>query len=381
MSLSPLEALIKPLLNDIWLFNITKYVGVMSITFLVLEVLSTMEEEVHMSVLLEATTLTYPVSQISYIWPSRWTVMKSIYLVNRYSPFIDTSLSLSAYLGTSQRESCSLRFEILAYVYAVGVYFSEFILVARTLALYEFSPHICVAMGLLMIGLIVPSLFMLHTYLGSLDYSNTAILEFIGCAPSDETEPAWTLSACILVSETVVVLLTVVKRLQTSSKESARSPLVRTMYRDGSLNYVIMLVLTVANLCTMLFAPKAAQSLLQMPLRVIHSALCSRVLLNLRKAADRYATATLANSALRSQLNFEPSPLPTRMGEVAGRESTSASAGRGGRRRTLPTSLTQIELAVELETITMVDFGGFDVEGRDAGHGRTLDGDATASRR
>ena len=41
------------------------------------------------------TTLTYPVSQISYIWPSRWTVMKSIYLVNRYSPFIDTSLSLS----------------------------------------------------------------------------------------------------------------------------------------------------------------------------------------------------------------------------------------------------------------------------------------------
>ncbi|KAI0767310.1 hypothetical protein C8Q74DRAFT_1370122 [Fomes fomentarius] len=319
---------IRSLIQSLWLLEVTKYTAVASITFLVLEIISTTDQEV------------------TYIWPSRWTAMKVIYLINRYSPLIDGPLGLSTYMGAIDGESFELRFTIVGYVYAAGTYFSEFILVARTLALYDFKRYICLGMSLLMVALIVPSLIYLHTYLSSVQYdANADMLRLLGRIPSGYTRPAWTLTACILISETVVVVLTIIKQLQSSSKGSVRSPLVRVMYRDGSYTYVVMLALTIANLCTMLLAPGPAQALLQMPLRVTHSVLCSRVLLNLRVAADH-----------RQGLTFEHASHT--YGHAHGHYQSQVRTLESGIRRqesNLDSTPTRIELAVEMETITKYD--------------------------
>ncbi|CDO69065.1 hypothetical protein BN946_scf184992.g14 [Trametes cinnabarina] len=182
--------------------------------------------------------------------------MKVVFLVNRYSPFIDTTLGLTVMLATT-------------------------------------DPGI-------------PGIIVCWSLLTRTQYPNRMILQITGCVPSIDDRSSWILYMCILVSETVVVTLTVRKMWQMYSTRSAhRSLLVWTMYRDGSLYYVLLLAVSISNLCFMLLAPKAATSIMQMPLRVVHSTLCTRVLLNLRKVAARMSGITLDEFTRRSHIAFE----------------------------------------------------------------------------
>ncbi|KAJ8468234.1 hypothetical protein ONZ51_g9768 [Trametes cubensis] len=257
------------------LLQMVKYAGLFSSTYLLLEIISTLEDEVRL------------------IWPSRWSIMKIIFLLNRYSPLIDSTLGLTMMLGTTDPHSCDVQFHFLIYTYTIGSFLSESILIARTLALYEFNPWIMCIMATIALGVIVPGLYMSHYVLSRIQYPSRAVLEISGCVPSIDDGLSWVLYMCVLISETVVIALTVYKMWQTSVDLKQRSLLVWTMYRDGSLYYVVLLVLSIVNLCFMLLAPKAATSIIQMPLRVVHSTLCTRVLLNLRKVAARLADMTL----------------------------------------------------------------------------------------
>ncbi|KAI0325786.1 hypothetical protein GY45DRAFT_1329807 [Cubamyces sp. BRFM 1775] len=272
------------------LLDMVKYAGVFSSTYLLLEIISTLEDEVRL------------------IWPSRWSIMKVIFLLNRYSPLIDSTLGLSMMLGTTNPRSCDFQFHILIYTYTIGAFFSEAILIARTLALYEFKPWIICIMAAIALEVIIPGLIMSHRILSQIRYPSMAVLEVAGCVPSIDDGQSWVLYMCVLISETVVIALTIYKMWHTSAEVNQRSLLVWTMYRDGSLYYVVLLVLSVVNLCFMLLAPKAATSIIQMPLRVVHSTLCTRVLLNLRKVAARLTDMTITldspGAHPRSRLTF-----------------------------------------------------------------------------
>ncbi|KAI0701625.1 hypothetical protein C8Q76DRAFT_236275 [Earliella scabrosa] len=106
----------------------------------------------------------------------------------------------------------------------------------------------------------------------------------------------WPAYACLAFGETGIVAATLLKYLwdidvnRSSITPCGPLPLTRTMYRDGLLFYAVALVMSITNLLVMLLAPMELAPLMQMPLRLVHSTLCGRVLLNLRKAAARSAT-------------------------------------------------------------------------------------------
>ncbi|KAI0349780.1 hypothetical protein OH77DRAFT_1525419 [Trametes cingulata] len=282
--MSGLQEVLQDVGNNLPLLNLVKLAGLFSSTILVVEIISTLEDE------------------LMLIWPSRWSVMKFIYLANRYSPLIDTTLGLTVMLYTTDPKSCKIQFEILTYCYACGSFFSE----ARTLALHEFNRYVVVLLGAVSLGLVIPGVFVCHSLLSSLHYPDSAVLKIIGCVPSIDDRPGWVLYMCVLISETVVVSLTLYKMWSCSREPQHRSLLVHTMYRDGSLYYVVLLALSITNLCFMLLAPKAASSVIQMPLRVIHSTFCTRVLLNLRKVAAKLSDISLDEFTRRSHIAFEP---------------------------------------------------------------------------
>ncbi|KAI0365961.1 hypothetical protein BV20DRAFT_692228 [Pilatotrama ljubarskyi] len=286
--MSGLEEVLQDVGNNLPLLNLVKFAGVFSSTILFLEIISTLEDEIRL------------------IWPSRWSIMKFVYLGNRYSPLIDTTLGLTVMLFTTDPKSCQIQFEVLTYCYAFGSFFSEAILMARTLALYDFSRYVVVTMAALGLGIIIPGVIVCHSLLSSLHYPDRSVLRIIGCVPSIDDRPGWVLYMCILISETVVVSLTLSKMWHCSRDPQHRSLLVHTMYRDGSLYYVLLLVLSITNLCFMLLAPKPASSVIQMPLRVVHSTLCTRVLLNLRKVAAKLSDMSLDEFTRRSHIAFEP---------------------------------------------------------------------------
>ncbi|EIW55886.1 uncharacterized protein TRAVEDRAFT_73625 [Trametes versicolor FP-101664 SS1] len=243
---------------------------------------------------------------VKYIWPSRWSFMKAVFFINRYTPLVDLTLNISLVLYTTNPQSCKIQYDILAGSYVFGSLASEAIIMARTMALYNFSIFVILLMGAAGLGILIPSIVICHSFLSQIDYPDAAILRFIGgCVPTVEARPVWVLYTCLMASETIVVLLTFYKMYQTPSERKHRSPLVHTMYRDGSLYYVVLLMFSIANLCFMLLAPKAASSVIQMPFRVVHSTMCSRVLLNLRKVAAKLTDMSY-DEFRQSRLAFGP---------------------------------------------------------------------------
>ncbi|RPD65327.1 hypothetical protein L226DRAFT_557906 [Lentinus tigrinus ALCF2SS1-7] len=252
--------------RDLNFLNVTKYSKVVAFTLSLLEIISTFPEE------------------IALVWPNKLDLMKVVFLVNKYSPLLDTTLSITLDIFTYEAKSCAIQYQILAYWYITGILFSEFILIARTRALWQFNPFVTALLlgaGLEMVALV---LYITHETISYTEYPEGPLLRIAGCLPSIQDQDLWPAYMYMILAETGIVFLTLFK-WYLEPVDLKRGRLFATMYRDGSLFFAIVLVLSVVNLLVMLFAPQDMSSSMQMPLRVIHSALCTRVLLNLRHAS------------------------------------------------------------------------------------------------
>ncbi|TFK90828.1 hypothetical protein K466DRAFT_583368 [Polyporus arcularius HHB13444] len=273
MSLSNLAQALEDATPHLSLLQAVKYTNVASLrlTYLISDILETLDGEV------------------AFVWPSEWSIMKFIFLANRYSPLIDHIMVMTGMLFVKDPEACVLNWVASVCVYVIGSWFSEAILMFRTIALWKFRKIVVVAMGALVPCMLGPMIAVMYVYVNHLTFPPRSLLDRTGCMPMIADQLGWVFYATLLVSETTVVFLTLLYWYRTSAKGDAHriGTIYWTMYRDGTIFYIIMLAASIANMCFMFFLPKAVSSALQLPFRAVHSALCTRVLLHLRKAAAR----------------------------------------------------------------------------------------------
>ncbi|KAH9929120.1 uncharacterized protein BXZ73DRAFT_78256 [Epithele typhae] len=199
--------------------------------------------------------------EITYIWPSRISFMKVLYFHNRYSPVVDTTFALASSLSNvGNHRLCTAEFQVMAFSYSSGSFASEFILIARTLALYNFHPVIIALACALVLIMVVPTTVASIRLLFPLAYPGDDIIEITGCVPSvDDINSAWVFFTCLLICETMgdrrgergstPPAITLGQRgMQTGPtlsvpRSHCRPPLVETMYQNSSIYYVIMLSL------------------------------------------------------------------------------------------------------------------------------------------
>jgi hypothetical protein len=81
----------------------------------------------------------------------------------------------------------------------------------------------------------------------------------------------------IMLSETAIAVLTAIKAYRDLRR--SRVPWILKLYRDGLLFYVYLLMISIANVMVPILAPSMYANWLGTPQRVLHSVLCSRVLL------------------------------------------------------------------------------------------------------
>ncbi|KAI0746616.1 hypothetical protein C8Q80DRAFT_782737 [Daedaleopsis nitida] len=265
--MSNLPELLLDAIPKLQLLKLIKDAEVASLTYLVADTLSTLEDEINL------------------IWPSRLSFMKIIYLFNRYSPFVDSILIQFVMFITRSPEQCRWQWITVNVFYTAGNFASEAILIMRTLALFNFNRTVCVILGLLTSAVLAVCIFAVQAILRTLQYPGAEVLAITGCVPNVADLYGLAFYSVLLLLETVIVAFTIFQLVTTRTRGHTPPPIVYTMYRDGTLFYMIIVSLSIANPCCMAFAPKAANSVFQQPLRVVHSTLCSRVLLNLRKAA------------------------------------------------------------------------------------------------
>ncbi|TBU37754.1 hypothetical protein BD309DRAFT_591288 [Dichomitus squalens] len=92
---------------------------------------------------------------------------------------------------------------------------------------------------------------------------------------------------------------------------ATRSNLLTVMYHDGALAYLLVKAVWIANLLLTVLAPMELSTSLMMPLRVMHSTVCTRVLLNIRKfVAVRRRGGTSLEQSRAWDLAAQSCPFP-----------------------------------------------------------------------
>ncbi|KAI0746642.1 hypothetical protein C8Q80DRAFT_785379 [Daedaleopsis nitida] len=292
--------------SEIYSMRITEYIQVSMFALTTLEVISTLPDEV------------------AFIWPSDFTMMKMVFFANKYSVLVDITLIAITMLWTRDPASCVLQYRMSLFLGLIGVMSSEVILVARTVALWGHNRYIrAFFFGAYLALSLFAIYFIVKAGIWAPDISRN-IASSLGCQFGLKDPDMWPAYAGLILGETGTVTFIALKRYR-EGHSSCMSwlkmitrqlyslahlfelvnnfILMKTLYRDGFLFYVVVLILSSINLLMMLHASDQLSTCMQLLLRVVHSAFSTRIFLNLRKASAR--SSGIGSDGATTQMTME----------------------------------------------------------------------------
>ncbi|CAA7257467.1 unnamed protein product [Cyclocybe aegerita] len=186
--------------------------------------------------------------EIEYIWPGKWTIMKVVYLLQQYLPFIDTvpkSLIIEIFTTNLSPSTCHLLTNTSRLLMYIGLALSEMILTFQAWAVWNRNWVLTILLPILFVGCWAPHLVFLIEILKSLEYTTPLIPQFIGCFAirgSSNTVISWIL---LMVWDTVIFVLMVIPAIKTCMGHSA---LYTTVYAEGIVYYFYLFAMSVINI-------------------------------------------------------------------------------------------------------------------------------------
>ncbi|KAF8530551.1 hypothetical protein BU17DRAFT_60260 [Hysterangium stoloniferum] len=219
--------------------------------------------------------------EIDLIWSTPWNAGKILYYATKYPAFLDGAFLL--YCTTPN--TCGLLYKLSGVMMVVGIVIAEFF---RTWAVWGQNNKV-------MISLLCAELLM-GCLTGYFVYHGFSPITF-GPSPSGVDFVCWIATPLgktiflnyivVVIFETIILVLTILKCLQ--HLRIRRSRLIVTLYQDGVMYYVYLIV----------------QALAQPHTRDFHAILTARILVNLRKAArDNCKDSNALTTTDRGRTNF-----------------------------------------------------------------------------
>ncbi|GLB45728.1 hypothetical protein LshimejAT787_2600610 [Lyophyllum shimeji] len=233
--------------------------------------------------------------EVEFIWTSEWSIAKVLFLLARYTAFVDVPMVLYYALAPNvPHRTCHLVYAVSSYSTALGIAFSEAIMILRTYALWGNNRKILIFL-LTYLGVIAgPVLVILTFFLRSLRYGEPPLPTITGCYPTEGSIILFADFVLLISLETIIMALTLwigIKRFRHSHNR-----LVYTLYRDGIFFFVYLFLISAGNIIVLVAGPPEYVDLLNTFQRVMHSVLSTRVMLHsyLSERSTRRSTEKLA---------------------------------------------------------------------------------------
>lgn len=252
------------------------------------------------SIAASATLLTYDTLctlryEVTYVWFQPFSLGTILFFLNRYLPFIDTLLSLDLLAGNTPKtpQECLIRFKVVTWFIVIGTLIAELTLMLRTYAIWGRTRSIFIILSVVFALVCIPSVVVTQLEIDSLVYGPWDR----GCKLVKASPVIFVAYVLLMLSESIIAGLTFYKaakqqyiwsrsaQIRTSTHSTVEPPRVLSstwinrMFRDGLVFYLYLLVISLANVIVPVTAPSRYSNWLATPQRVIHSVLCSRVLL------------------------------------------------------------------------------------------------------
>ncbi|KAL4258819.1 DUF6533 domain-containing protein [Pleurotus pulmonarius] len=227
-----------------------------------------------------------------HIWSKqqRWSLIRILFLVNRYMPFIDITFSLYNELLPTDR-GCSFMNIFSGWSFCLSIALSEVVLTLRTWSLWEGRRWSGIALVLFYLSCWVPILILFGIFLEDADVHALRLPGYATCIifPANKSlYLCWTLLLAYDAGTLALMLIAGTRsHTQLYGRSKGSSALLNTIFRDGITYYIALFVLSLMNIITVAMLPKEFVNLFSVLQRAVHSTLTSRVVLHLREQAEK----------------------------------------------------------------------------------------------
>jgi len=232
--------------------------------------------------------------EIKYIWWSKWTVTKVLYLLARYLPIVDTSIVL--YLELTPEvplNVCKTLYPLANWLVVMELVITEGILGLRTWAIWKRSRNIGIGLGAMMLANLVVQFYFVNRVNKSMTFAPALYPGYRGCFITGASRIIWVNYASLTVVEIVVLALVCISAFR-SYRQGHSSELTNVVHKDGIMFYVYLLVLTIANVFIDLLAPEALLTMISPLEDCLYSVLTTRIIINIRDVTySQHETVTI----------------------------------------------------------------------------------------
>jgi len=233
--------------------------------------------------------------EVTLIWPAQWNLMKVLFLLTRYLPFIDAWILVYNHLQRHPNvETCYQIFKAASWLFYVGTALPEIILTLRTWAVWNRDWRLTIGLPILFVCCWGPIIGFIIVFVKSLAFMPLTSPALLGCLVikgSHIITLCWTL---LLVYEFAIFLLMLIKGIQ-CYRNGGSSGLFRVVYRDGLIYYLYLFAFSLTNVIVVATVPPDLQVVLVLTERVLHPILGCRVILDIRnQVSNKTHTALIA---------------------------------------------------------------------------------------
>jgi len=223
--------------------------------------------------------------EIRLIWPSRLSLAKVLYFFNRYLPLSSACLGTYTFILSTDDSICKHTVLAAVLLSCIGHIIAESIIALRVYAIWERRWSILVPLVVISMGGAAGVLYVSYVCVTGAAAAGATMRVFSrGCLIAFPNKVDWICVTTLLLYETFMLSLLLV-RTYVYFRDS-NSPLMRHMYKDAIFYYVCIVATTLANLFLLRVAPTTLCTLLLIAQGVLHSILCARLLIGVRRAHE-----------------------------------------------------------------------------------------------
>jgi len=252
--------------------------------------------------------------EVEYIWRKRWSIPKVLFIISRYGLLLDMPMVIALHLapyGVIGYHTCNIIYKTATWFTFFGISVSESILLFRTTAIYSGSKRVTIPLTMVYVVAVVAGIIITVVYLRTVLIGSPPTPLIGSCYLLERSVIVFFDFLLLLVFELAVVILTVSSCYRDFH---SGTPLLRVIYRDSVAFFLILFALSLSTILVLALAPPPYSGLVPGSIRVAHSIVCCRIILNLRQAATTGSTST---TAVSTDLMFATSPRqPTNQGET-----------------------------------------------------------------
>ncbi|KAH8828985.1 hypothetical protein DL96DRAFT_1814276 [Flagelloscypha sp. PMI_526] len=227
--------------------------------------------------------------EIAFVWPSKWSLGKTLYFLTKYPAIVDAFISISRRWVPNKDApaQCPIPFHLDAWLVTLGMHVAELILVLRTWAICGRNKWVLRGLLFFQMLILIYNCISLEIFVRSIVWLGPELPGVNGCLIISAPGKRYFSIAYINIAvfEFCIFVMTMVVCYRKERKTGPR--LFYIVWRDGLIFFLLIFMVSTLNVVIMTTITHQYAICLTLFQRVFHSIATGRILLHMREEVDK----------------------------------------------------------------------------------------------